>query len=122
MPATLWSCLTKSSAFVGVSTSSAITNLSFAGKYFSPFQIHPQIPQITFCVICGWLLFNRAAADGRIQSRNTFASQNLRESFVNLLRNVRSLVDKASVQLHETGARRDLFPCVLCVEDSTDAD
>ena len=60
-----------------------------------------------------------AAADGRIQTRKTLTGQDVREPFVYLLSNVRSLVDKAGVQLDKTGARGDLLPGVIRVEDTT---
>src|SRR5215213_1808190 len=98
MPAMLWSCFTRSRAFEGVSTSSAIINFLFFIK-----------------LLC-------TTTNCQIQIRETFARENLCETFVDVLSDAWPLVNKASVQLHKTRARRDLFPGIFCREDTAHTD
>src|SRR6185503_3090448 len=97
MPATPCSCFTRSRAFVGVSTSSAIISFLFV---------------IFFCM----------TTHRGFEVCEAFTMKNLQETFIDLLCDTRSLVNEASVQLHETRARRDLFPCVFRGEDAAHAD
>src|ERR1051326_3749370 len=64
----------------------------------------------------------RAATDGCVEVRKAFAREDVCESFVDLLRDVWSLIYEAGVQLHEARTGGDLFPGVRRVEDPADTD
>ena len=56
-------------------------------------------------------------SNGGIDVGETLAREQLRQTFVDLLCDARSLVNKTCVQLNKTRASGDLFPCIFRRKD-----
>src|SRR5215216_2958357 len=99
MPATLWSFFTRSRAAVGVSTSSAMISLFFdgigllcsSGKYFTQRRKERKGAKAFVILLCAFAslrekpLSSRFATHGLLEICETFASEDLGETFVDLL-------------------------------------
>src|SRR6266404_4380192 len=61
-------------------------------------------------------------SDGLPKTVDPFFLQSFQQTCDDSFDNARPLIDQSGINLHQGGARRDFFPCVSSIENSSDPD